>query len=123
MMRILIIDDNRSITNLISTFFKLKKPEYELRVVNSGVKALQAYSEFKPDVITLDLAMPVMGGYEFLTRIRKEDKKSIIIIVSSSSGDDTVKRCLNEGADGFIEKPFKPEEILAFINKTLESRN
>jgi len=113
MMKILVVDDNLGITALIEKFFRIKKPDWEVKVAYDGAQALDLYGEFKPDVITLDMDMPVMSGMEFLTKLRENDKKTAVVMTTASG--DASKECSDAGANGFIVKPFAPMKILEFI--------
>ncbi|GFN40361.1 MAG: putative response regulatory domain-containing protein [Marine Group I thaumarchaeote] len=114
-MKILAVDDNQTITTMISKFFKLEGDQYEVMVANNGAEALSKYNEFKPDVVLLDIAMPVMDGIETLSRLLKMDDKANIIMASASGSSDRVAECLRKGARGYVEKPFSPEELLVTI--------
>jgi len=120
-MKILLVDDNPSITKMTSKFFKLQGDSYQVDIANNGAEGVSKYSSFQPDVVILDLAMPVMDGKETLVRILSMDKDATVIIASASGSQDIVDECLKKGARGFVEKPFSPEELLTMINNTLSS--
>ena len=120
-MKILLVDDNTSITKMASKFFKLADGNYEVDIANNGAEGVAKYSSFQPDVVILDLAMPVMDGKETLVRILSMDKQATVIIASASGSQDTVDECLKKGARGFVEKPYSPDELLTMINNTISS--
>ncbi|GFN40360.1 MAG: putative response regulatory domain-containing protein [Marine Group I thaumarchaeote] len=114
-MKILVVDDNLSIRSMISKFFKMEGDSYEVETAENGLIALEKYAQFKPDVVILDIAMPVMDGIETLTKLRKINSDAAVIVASASGATDRVSECLKKGARGYIEKPFSPEELLATI--------
>ncbi len=120
-MKILVVDDNQTITKMLEKFFKLEGDQYELAIAENGATALNKYAQFKPDVVILDLAMPVMDGLETLTRLLKLDKNANVVIATASSASDKINTCLQKGARGYVEKPYNPEELLATIKNLFKS--
>jgi len=113
--RILAIDDSPVILSLIKDILS---HGYIVETATSGRDALEKYSEFKPDVVTLDLTMPVMDGYEVLRRLKAIDKHCRVIMISASEHSSALQDCLETGAAGFLSKPFKPKELLDVIEKS-----
>jgi len=72
-LKILAVDDNPSIRKMITTFFKLEDGDYEVETAENGAVALSKYETFKPDIVIMDISMPVMDGIEALTQLRKKD--------------------------------------------------
>ena len=120
-MKILFVDDNLATTEMMKTYFKNKDDEhYEIETAKNGAEALSIYQQFKPNVVILDLAMPVMDGKEALIHLKKMDPTAYIFIASSSGSSSIVNECLNKGANGFIEKPYSPSKLLELINNTMK---
>lgn len=87
----------------------------------NGADALEIYKNKKPDLILLDIAMPVMDGIEVTKKIRslEKEKKTPIIIISASAFNETRKEVYKNGANDFISKPFKEDEVYLKIQKFL----
>jgi two-component system chemotaxis response regulator CheY len=90
-------------------------------MAKEGKEALELYLKYSPDVVTLDLLMPVMDGLEALKAITKKDPKAKVIMVSAVGSEDKQAKAQAMGAGGYIRKPFKPTEIVDEINKVLGS--
>lgn len=121
--KILIIDDDEVIIRLIKT--RLENLSFEIIHASDGEKGLEASIRFIPDIILLDLMLPVMDGFEVVENIRKnpELNNSKIIMVSAKKDEETVKRAFLTGVDDYIVKPFSLLEIEMRINKTLKEMN
>lgn len=115
--KILIADDSKS----IQAFYAHSIPNgfYEKTIVPDGEAALHAYETVKPDIILLDMNMPLVNGYEVLKAIRtkRKDLLTTIIMVTSASEKNDVVACAQLGIQGYIVKPFKPEELNLAIVK------
>jgi PAS domain S-box-containing protein len=85
-------------------------------VVNSGDKGIEAVKEFKPDVVFMDIQMPIMDGYEATKEIRKFSDIPIIAM-SAHVLEEEQERCMQAGMDGFIPKPFRVEDIISELDK------
>jgi PAS domain S-box-containing protein len=112
---VLIVDDNRIIRKLLENILRLE--DYETSSVTNGREALDFLKNCQPDLILLDIDMPVMDGYQTCKEIRgrKEYETIPIIMVTAVSDKDIVKKVLSLGANDYIGKPFEPEELLARI--------
>ncbi len=117
---ILIIDD--SITNIVLLNAILSEKGYDIKTVISVVDAFKILHEFTPDLILLDLHMPVLSGFDFLERIKKDEanKEIPIIVVTAYSDKESLNRSLNLGAYDYIEKPINVELLLNKISKFLK---
>ena len=116
MKTILIVDDNASIRTLVRDYLS----EQGLRVVtaDNGQNALFTARQEKPDLILLDIMMPEMDGYQFVTTYRKESETPIILLTAKLEETDKVLG-LELGADDYITKPFGMRELLARIRAVL----
>ncbi|UQB42810.1 diguanylate cyclase [Thiomicrospira microaerophila] len=103
--KILVVDDHP--TNLQILLSALGK-DYQVSIVTSGKEALQLAEKLQPDLILLDIMMPVMDGLEVLERIRKSDwgREMAVILVTADDRHETHLKGLQLGADDFITKPF-----------------
>ena len=116
MKTILVVDDNASIRTLVRDYLT----EQGMRVVtaDNGQNALYTARQEKPDLILLDIMMPEMDGYQFVTAYRKENDAPIILLTAKLEENDKVLG-LELGADDYITKPFGMRELLARIRAVL----
>ena len=116
MKKILIVDDNASVRTLVHDYLS----EQGLRVVtaDNGQNALYVARHEKPDLILLDIMMPEMDGYQFVTAYRKESETPIILLTAKLEETDKVLG-LELGADDYLTKPFGMRELLARIRAVL----
>ena len=108
--RILIVDDDESIAELISLY--LTKECFNTKTVKNGEEAIAEFSNYKPDLILLDLMLPGMDGYDVCREIRKKSLTPIIMLSAKSEVFDRVLG-LELGADDYITKPFDSKELVA----------
>jgi len=118
-MKVLVVDDNPSIRKMITTFMALEDG-IETETAENGAIALSKYDEFKPDIVVLDISMPVMDGIETITHLRKKDPNAAIIMATASGSSASIEECMKRGARGHVEKPFSPDELLAAIRNILK---
>jgi two-component system alkaline phosphatase synthesis response regulator PhoP len=116
MTKILVIDDEPSITNLVGAY--LKPEGYEVHVAADGNAGLKAARTFKPDLIILDLMLPGIDGIELLTRLRRESDVYVIMLTAKTEETDKVIG-LSVGADDYVTKPFSPRELVARVKAAL----
>jgi two-component system chemotaxis response regulator CheY len=114
-MKVLVIDDSKAILNLVRDILTVHN--FEVMTADNGAMGLDAYAKFKPDIVTLDLAMPVMDGYETLKRMLAMDREANVIILTASEQQEILERCMEKGAIGFVIKPFTAKELLAAIDR------
>ena len=115
--RILVVDDEKNIVDIIK--YNLKKEGYEVMTAGDGEEALRLNEEFKPDIILLDIMMPVMDGLETAEKIRKsgrEDAGTVIIIAMSANAFyDDIERSIKAGMNTHIAKPIDADELVNII--------
>src|SRR5512133_1730794 len=116
MAKILVIDDEPSITNLVSAY--LKPEGYEVYTAADGNAGLKAARAFKPDLIILDVMLPGMDGIELLSRLRRESEVYVIMLTARTEETDKIVG-LSVGADDYMTKPFSPRELIARIKAAL----
>ena len=114
--KILIVDDDTNISELISLY--LNKECFETRCEENGEDALKAFSEFHPDLILLDLMLPGMDGYQVCREIRRHSQTPIIMLSAKCEVFDKVLG-LELGADDYIIKPFDSKELVARVKAVL----
>lgn len=116
MSRILIVEDELDLANIIKDY--LEKELYEVEICTEGDKAIEIFDKFKPSLVILDLMLPGMNGYEICQNIRIKSTIPILILSAKIDEFDKVKG-LDLGADDYITKPFRPRELLARVNAQL----
>lgn len=114
--KILIVDDDTNIADLISMY--LNKEGYDTKEVYSGKKAIDIFSNFTPNLVILDIMLPEMDGYEVCREIRRVSKVPIIMLTAKGETFDKVLG-LELGADDYIVKPFEPKELVARVKAVL----
>ena len=114
--KILIADDEPNIVTALE--FLLKRNGYDVRTVANGEEALAALAADPPDVVLLDVMMPVKSGYEVCQRMRErpEWRGIKIVMVSAKGREAEVSKGLSVGADLYVTKPFSTQELLDQIN-------
>ena len=117
--KIVLAEDEPQIGRLIE--FKLNKEGYSVIWKENGEEALKAIKENKPDLILLDIMMPVMGGYEVLRRLKEDENlKSVpVIMLTARAQEKDVVKGIDMGAEDYITKPFHPAELLVRVKKIL----
>lgn len=114
--KILIIDDEQSITNLVSAY--LRPEGYEVHTASDGPTGLKAARSLKPDLIVLDIMLPGLDGIELLTQLRRESDVYVIMLTAKTEETDKIIG-LSVGADDYLTKPFSPRELVARIKAAL----
>ncbi len=116
MAKILIVDDEPSITNLVTAY--LKPEGYQVYTAADGPSGLKAARAFKPDLVILDVMLPGMDGLELLTRLRRESQVYVILLTAKTEEMDKIVG-LSVGADDYVTKPFSPRELTARVKAAL----
>lgn len=114
--RILVVDDEQEIRDLIEIY--LKSEGYEIVKAANGVEALEKLEEQDFDLIILDIMMPKLNGMDACMRIREERELPIIMLSAKSEDMDKILG-LNTGADDYLTKPFNPLELIARVKSQL----
>ena len=114
--KILVVEDDPAITNLIRT--TLDTQEYQYHTAKNGAEALLDAVSYNPDVIILDLGLPDMDGVEIIHKVRGWSMVPIIVVSARSEDQDKVE-ALDAGADDYLTKPFSIDELLARLRVAL----
>ena len=117
--KILVVDDDKNICELLRLY--LVKEGYNVTMVHDGAAALAEFDKLHPDLVLLDVMMPVMDGWEVCRKIRAKDNTPIIMLTAKGETYDKVLG-LELGADDYIVKPFSMDVLICRINSLLESR-
>jgi len=111
MKRVLIVDDAAFMR--LSLRAIVEKCNYEVvGEADTGIKAVQLYKQLKPDLVTMDLTMPELGGVEAIKLIKSIDNNAKVIVISSMGHEILVKEAIVAGAMSFIVKPYKEDFVV-----------
>ena len=116
MKRLLVVDDALFMRKLICGV----AAEAGWQVVGeatNGEQAVALYEQLKPDLVTMDLVMPIMGGLEALRKIRELDSQAQIVVVTALDQKQALMDSIRDGALDFIVKPFERERVLNLLHK------
>ncbi|HEX2571017.1 MAG TPA: response regulator transcription factor [Polyangia bacterium] len=113
---LLLVEDDRDLRELMSIL--LEEAGYAVTTASNGQEALTALGQGLPDLILLDLKMPVMNGLEFARLFRARHARGAPILVVTAA-DDPQRRANEADADGWLGKPFDPEALLAAVRQHL----
>lgn len=119
-VRVLVADDTPSNLDLLRAM--LESAGFEFHQVEDGGAALQAIDQLEPDIVLLDVQMPVLNGEEVIRRVRASEgpeERLPIIVVTASAFEEDRQRLLAVGADGFVRKPFNSQQIMMAIGDVL----
>ena len=120
-MKILVTDDSKMARKMvIKTLKDILQDDIEIHEAQNGQEALDLYKKILPNIVFLDLTMPVMDGFEALKEIKKFDNKTKVVIISADIQKLSMDKALELGAFNFIKKPIdsiKMQQILDKINK------
>ena len=118
MAKIMLVDDAAFMRMMLKN--TLSQAGYtDLIEAEDGVKAVEAYTAEKPDLVFMDITMPNKDGLETLKEIKALDPNATIVMCSAMGQETMVMDSIKSGAKDFIVKPFKPERILSTVKKIL----
>ncbi|GHH97600.1 response regulator transcription factor [Neobacillus kokaensis] len=115
-MKILIVDDERRIIEVLEAYFE--REGYEIHSADNGIDALKKAKAINPDVIILDLMLPDISGEEVCRLVRKDSDVPILMVTAKSSEDDRINGIVM-GADDYLTKPFSPREVVVRVQAIL----
>ena len=114
--KILIVEDDHNISELLQLY--LNNEGYQTVIANDGGEGIDQFRKFQPDLVLLDIMLPVMDGWGVLRTIRQDSKTPVIMLTAKGETTDKVTG-LKQGADDYITKPFEMKEVLARIEAVL----
>ncbi len=118
--KVLIVEDDANIAELLHMY--LDKEGFETKVAKDGGKGVEYYRSFQPDLVLLDIMLPVMDGWSVLKKIRESGRTPVIMLTAKGETEDRVSG-LESGADDYIVKPFAMREVLARVHAVLRRVN
>ncbi len=115
---VLVVDDAIFMRTMIGDI--LKQAGFEVvGEAASGVEAVEKYKELKPDLVTMDIVMPDMGGIDAVREIIKEDPEARILMCSAMGQQGLVVEAIQAGARDFVVKPFQPSRVIEAVQRLL----
>jgi two-component system chemotaxis response regulator CheY len=118
-MRVLIVDDSSFMRVLLKNII-IKDEIVLVGEATNGQEAVELFQELKPDLITMDIIMPVMNGIEAVKLIRELDSNAKIVMVSAMGQQSMVIEAIQAGARDFIIKPFQPIRVQEALKRVFE---
>ena len=115
-LKVLVVEDDSNIAQLLKLY--LEKDGFLVQIAGDGGAGIAANKSFQPDLVLLDIMLPVMNGWAVCRAIRAESKVPIIMLTAKEETDDKVQG-LELGADDYVTKPFEIKELLARIHAVL----
>lgn len=118
--KVLVVDDEPHILKLVK--YTLEKHGYEVVEAADGSAAIESAKRDLPDIIILDVMMPIMNGYDACAKIKEfpETENIPVIMLSAKTQQYEISKGIEVGADAYLNKPFTPKELLAEVTKVLE---
>ncbi|HCJ07121.1 MAG: response regulator [Lachnospiraceae bacterium] len=118
MASILIVDDSRTSRKILKGILESEGYEVVGEATN-GQEGYERYVELKPDVVTMDITMPVLDGIEALKKIKGEYPDSKVVMVTAAGQKTKMVEAVQNGANEFVSKPFEPEQLKKIIDKVI----
>ena len=113
---VLVVEDDHNIADLLRMY--LEKEGFSVRIAPDGGTALQEFAKAAPDLILLDVMLPVLDGWSVLSRVREASRVPVIMLTAKGETFDKING-LNMGADDYVVKPFETKEVVARIKAVL----
>ena len=117
--RVLIVDDSSYMQAQLKKILE-KEGHTVIGTGQNGMEAIKLYRELKPDLVTLDIIMPQMGGIEALRMLKSIDPNVNVVMVSSITDKESIKTCAAVGAHHYILKPFDEVKVLEVLRRVLK---
>ncbi|MBI2388949.1 MAG: sigma-54-dependent Fis family transcriptional regulator [Deltaproteobacteria bacterium] len=118
MRRVLVVDDEENLRLVLRTL--LRRAGYEVETASTGEEALDKVESFGPDVVLTDVRMPKMSGLDLLSALKAKSSPAVVIVMSAYGSVDLALEAMKAGAYDYVQKPFKPDEILLVLKKAEE---
>ena len=118
MASILIVDDSRTSRKILKGILESEGYEVVGEATN-GQEGYDRYVELKPDIVTMDITMPVLDGIEALKKIKGEYPDAKVVMVTAAGQKTKMVEAVQNGANEFVSKPFEPEQLKQIIDKVM----
>jgi two-component system, NtrC family, response regulator AtoC len=116
--RVLVVDDEENLRLVLRTL--LRRHGYEVETAPTGEEALTLVDSFGPDVVLTDVRMPKMGGLDLLATLKAKGNEATVIVMSAYGNMDLALEAMKAGAYDYVQKPFKPDEVVLALKKAEE---
>ena len=117
---ILVVDDDKSI---LRTFTRiLQKSGYKIETAETGKEAIEKADNGQYDLALVDIRLPDMDGTDLLAKLKKQLQNTVKIMITGFPSLETGVKALDEGADAYLVKPVKPQELLVLLEEKLRNR-
>ena len=117
MSKVLIVDDEPDVLLLLRV--NLEAAGFQTVLAADGETALNRIDDSAPDVVLLDIMMPVMDGWGVLRALSERDSAPRVVVVSAKSSDRDIVRALTSGALDYVTKPFDPDDLVDVVARTI----
>ena len=120
--KILVVDDDKQVREAIARFLKITSDNFDVETADDGFEAGVLVTQFKPDLLILDLMMPRMDGFAVCEKIRSIPavRDIMIVVLTGFATEENIHKAIDSGADIVLSKPLENEELLNCIEKLLE---
>jgi len=117
--KILIVDDEPNI--VISLEFLMQQSGYEVAIARNGEEAMEKIASFEPDLVLLDIMLPLLNGFEVCQRMRENPQwnRTKVIMLSAKGREIDVSKGIALGADAYVTKPFSTKDLIAQVQRLL----
>lgn len=116
MAKILIVDDSRTSRRVIKSILETEGHEIIGEACN-GQEAVEQYCKLEPELVTMDITMPIMDGLAALQAIREKDEKAKVVMITAAGQKEKMTEAVKYGAAEFLTKPFNEREVLAVVKR------
>jgi two-component system chemotaxis response regulator CheY len=121
--RVMIVDDAGFTRAMLKNIINDTNYAEVIAEAQNGKEAISLYQKLKPDIVTMDLIMPEVGGLEAIDNILKIDKSASIIVVSAIGQQDLILEATRKGAKDFIRKPFKKDQVVEILQRHIKAKS
>lgn len=122
MIKLLLVEDDVNLSYIVQAGLQEIIGGYEVTVAENGKEGIEAWENWKPDIIISDIDMPVMNGFEMVKRIRETDGETPILFASALTSPKDVRKGYDIGVNNYVKKPFVPDELDAHIHAVLKMK-
>ncbi len=122
--QVLVVEDDSDLNDMVKQFLDKRYPDFRVNQALDGYDAGKAITEYKPDVVILDINLPGVDGFKLCRQIKADENLSrpIVIAISGMDDGDTETRAHEAGADAFLKKPIELEALPGLIEQLAENR-
>lgn len=122
MINVLIVDDMKLLRESLKLVIGKDERFYVIGTAGNGLEALDIYAKYQPDLVLMDLNMPIYSGHEAIRDIKKINENAKIIVLSVEGDEANIYKAFANGADGYVLKDIEPDDLFEIIQKTFEGK-